>query len=200
MIAKQTNISKSTVSVWSRDIKLSNELKSKLSANSQKGLQKGLNTIIKKGFIEQKKCTQSALATIQKFNYSNTDQCQLIAALIYWCEGEKNNPTSVRLANSDPKLIKTFLHCLRTGFKINENRLHALLHLHDYHNEIQQKHFWSKITDIPLNQFNKSYNKPHTGNRKHKNYQGCISIRYGEAVVAKKLTALYDALAANIGP
>lgn len=123
-----------------------------------------------------------------------------MASLIYWCEGEKNNPTSVRLANSDPKLITTFLHCLRTRFKIKENRLHALLHLHDYHDEKKQKHFWSQITNIPLEQFNKSYNKPHTGNRKRKDYQGCISIRYGEAYVAKKLMAIYDALAATIGP
>ncbi len=61
-----------------------------------------------------------------------------------------------------------------------------------FHDEL--KTFWSEVTSIPLTQFNKSYRKTNTGKTKKAGYQGCASIYYYDAKIAKELTALYNAL------
>ena len=64
------------------------------------------------------------------------------------------------------------------------------MHLHKYHNEKVQKDFWSKITKIPKEQFNKSYLKPSNKKYKKEGYQGCIKVYYGDVSVARKLQAI----------
>lgn len=66
------------------------------------------------------------------------------------------------------------------------------MHLHEYHNETRQRHFWQDITGIPKGQFNRSYMKPNTGKNKRKNYPGCLAITYYDSKVAKELSALYN--------
>lgn len=126
-------------------------------------------------------------------------QWQIIAALIFWCEGSKRQLSSVKFINSDPKMIKLFLTALRNGFGINEHKLKALLHLHEYHNEEELKIFWSGVTGINKDRFHRSYIKPHSGKRKREGYKGCIALYYGEANLARKLDALYHGLSKHLG-
>ncbi len=93
----------------------------------------------------------------------------------------------------DPSLIALFLDLLRKGFKINESKLRILMHLHNYHDEVIQKEFWSIVTNIPFAQFHQSYWKPNTGKRKHAHYPGCIALSYYDAKIAKELKAIYNA-------
>ena len=44
---------------------------------------------------------------------------KILCALIYWCEGAKVK-TGIAFTNSDPNLVRTFLHLLKTGFDIDE--------------------------------------------------------------------------------
>ena len=83
---------------------------------------------------------------------------------------------------------------IRRGFALQEKKFRAIVHLHGYHDDQQQKIFWSKIAGIPLSQFSKSYQKQNTGKRKRENYQGCLSIRYNDATLARMLDALYHAI------
>lgn len=56
-------------------------------------------------------------------------------------------------------MIDTFLRLFRNSYQLNEKKLRALIHLHEYHNEEEMRIFWSKVTGIPLDQFSKSYMK-----------------------------------------
>lgn len=140
---------------------------------------------------------KEAKKTLQLLPRQNRSFWRLCAALIYWCEGAKRNLSNVQFTNSDPKLVSLFLYALRLGFNLDEKRLSALVHLHEYHNEERQLALWSKVTRIPLVQFTKTYWKPHTKIRQRENYPGCINVRYGDASVARRLNAIYTIFADN---
>jgi len=199
-LSKKFNIAKSTISLWVRDIELPLELRKYLTSNSIKGRVKGQQILKAKREIEQNIIEAEARKVLSSINTNNIDLAQFIAATIFWCEGSKRSLASVCFTNSDPALIKLFLNCLRNGFDTEESKFRGLLHLHEYHNEKRQKQFWSQITGFPKSQFSKSYLKPHTKIRKRDNYQGCISIRYYDSKVARKLDAIYHILAKSIGP
>jgi hypothetical protein len=124
----------------------------------------------------------------------NKDLLKILCAVLYWAEGAKFTDSRLEFTNSSPKLIKTYLRLLRKGFDIKEEKLRANIHLHEYHDDDKQKKYWSKITNIPLSQFNKSYLKPHTKKRIRKNYPGCVRISYYSADTARRIKAIYESL------
>lgn len=124
---------------------------------------------------------------------------QIMAATLYWAEGGKSSFNALQFINSDPKMISTFLKAFRKGFKIEERKLRCLVHIHEYHNEPKIKAFWSEVTGIPLNQFSKSYLKPHTGKRTRNGYKGCINISYCSWEIAAEIHMLYNKLPQALG-
>ena len=61
---------------------------------------------------------------------------------------------------------------------VSEEKFRAQLHLHSGQNEQAMKLFWSRVTDIPLSQFGKSYVKSEgSGHRKNILYKGTIHVR-----------------------
>lgn len=89
-------------------------------------------------------------------------------------------------------MIKFFLQTLRLSFDIDESKLRCLVHLHSYHNPDKQLNYWSKVSKIPSNQFYKPYFKTSTGKVKRLGYQGCLSVRYQDASLARELTIIYE--------
>lgn len=199
-IARQLNIAKSTVSLWVRDVPLSSSIQKYLTDRSSFGLQKALCVLRAKRLAQRDIHKEEARNVLSSsFSLGDKNFWKLCAALLFWCEGNKHL-SDLRFTNSDPLLIRLFLTSLSTGFITSIKRFRAVVHLHKYHIEKDELHFWSQLTGIPLNQFYKSYLKEHTGIRKRAGYHGCISIRYGDASIARRLDALYHALATYVGP
>lgn len=199
-ISRKLGISKSTASEWCRNVELPNEIKVKMHKKWESGFKKGIEVMRIRRANQQLLRVKDAKMLVESFNIKrNKPLLQLIASILFWCEGGKRQLGELRLTNSDPTLVSTFLFCLRKGFGIDESKLRICIHLHEYHDEYKQQAFWSKITNIPLSQFHKSYNKPHTSLRKRESYQGCITLHYFEAALARKFDALYHALAFNLG-
>lgn len=194
-IAAKLGIAQSTVSIWVRSVRLSTQQLEQLRANSEDGRRLGRKILADRRKRENTQLQHDADATVKKC-HAKLDSAfwQIVAALLYWCEGGKRNRSVMQFANSDPQLIKVYLHALRKGFQVDENKLRALIHLHEYHDPIERTEFWSTITGIPKHLFQKPYLKPNSQMRKRENYPGCISIRYYDATVARKLSALYYAL------
>lgn len=124
------------------------------------------------------------------------DHIRLACALIYWCEGAKSKDR-VDFTKADPNLVQLFLKYFRTGFTLEEKKFRVCLHLHTYHNVNDQIAFWSHITSIPKKLFNKPYQKTHTSVQIREDYQGCASIRYHDADVARHLHVLTRAAFAH---
>ena len=101
--------------------------------------------------------------------------------------------------NSDLKMIAVFMKLLRSSFKLDENKLKALVHIHDYHNDNEIKQFLTKITGIPVSKFSKSYLKTNTKIRIRDGYQGCLRIRYYDSKIALELRSIYNTFTDHLG-
>jgi predicted transcriptional regulator len=196
-IADLLNVSKSTVSIWVRKVFLNDMAIERLQKRRLYGRIKSVK--IKK--INKDKLlfdiNKRVTPIIKSFDESLSSN-KLICSLLYWCEGEKND-YSVRFINSDPVMASTFLYLFRNGFCLDEKKFRICLHLHDYHNEKEQKRFWSVLTKIPLSQFSKVYIKPHTGKNKKKGYPGCASIRYNDCKIALELKMIWELFGKKYG-
>jgi len=191
-ISKELNVSQGSVSVWVRDIYLDKKAKTRLlkrikncqyiaGENKKRRTEEKIKIIVNKSkeFIRSLKI--------------DSDNEKLICALIYWCEGAKNEKYGVQFTNSDPYLMKRFIELFLKHFKIDISRIRMYLQLHQYHDKNTQLNFWSSSTGIPIEFFQKVYIKPNSGPRYREGYQGCLSIKYCSVEVAREINALAKA-------
>lgn len=176
-ISDKLGISKSTASLWLRSVKLSKNAKERIHKLSVDGRNRGKDSVKRRIADEDRKILSKAKNSIARC-YLLRNDLKIVCALLYWCEGGKTEKSQLTFINADPKLVKYFIDTFRKAFDVDESRFRALIHLHDYHNVDEQTKFWSEVTRIPKTQFTKPYNKPNTGKRIKKDYQGCISVRY----------------------
>jgi len=81
---------------------------------------------------------------------------------------------------------------LRKGFDINEEKIRVRLQLHSTHNEKKEKLFWSKMLNIPLNQFSKSTITNPNNKRKRLEYRGTCTIKYYDVKLLLQITGIYS--------
>ena len=185
-IAGQLKIMKSTVSLWVRNIDLNEIAKARLLTKIKAG-QFAAGESKRKKVRNQMEDYYRSATTALKGRKLDDISSKLLCAMIYWCEGAKNHYAGVRFTNSDPNLIKSFLHLLRKSFVIDEKKFRVCIHLHKYHDPAKQLDFWSQITNIKKSQFIKPYQKPNTGKRIREGYQGCATIYYHSNDLARRL-------------
>jgi len=189
-ISVKLSISKSTLSDWLKNIALNRKALERLKDRKIYGQYKSRTIKLEKGKIFRKEIDSKTKKIVDKLSLDQ-DHAKILCSLIYYCEGVKGTDRLVTFINSDPSLVSLFLTLFRKGFDTKNSKFRILMHLHNYHNEQSQKLFWSKITKISQNQFQKTYFKPNTGKRQRDNYPGCVSIRYYDAIIAKELLSLY---------
>ena len=74
---------------------------------------------------------------------------------LYWGEGTKANKHSVRLGNSDPKLIKKFIEFLIRIFGVKKKDMRFWLHIFTDIDVSEAVDFWIKELQITAEQFYK---------------------------------------------
>ena len=197
-IIKSVGASKSSVSVWVRNVPLTTRGRERLLTKIKLGQLISAENKHKRTRIELNGFVKVAEADLEKIVLDSL-HVRFICALLYWCEGTKNYFQGVNFINSDSRLVSTFLRFFRKSFQVDEKKFRCCVHIHEYHNAGKQVAFWSKVTDIPKKQFIKPYLKPHTGNRIETDYQGCVSIRYHDNTMARRLYALGETFIKNMG-
>ncbi len=188
-ISRLLEVSKSSISLWIRNIKLSPEAKRRIIARFTAGQLASQETKRKQTALKESEAKTLAENILNNY-FPNININKILCAMIYYCEGNKIIKDGIRFTNSDPLLIATFLRLFRSCFKIDEGRLRGCIHLHGYHDKEVQLKFWSKIARIPKCQFIKPYIKQNSGLYKKEGYQGCVSIRYADTKIARELKIL----------
>ncbi len=155
-ILKLINVSKSTISLWLRDIELSPEQKEKLLVGRKKSQYESAQAKIQKRI----KLTEQIISESKKeVNNLINDPLFLPGLMLYWAEGAKTNE-HVKLSNSDSLMIKFMMKWFRKICKVPEKKFRIALHIHSLHCRKDTEKYWSEITGIPLSQFNKTFVKP----------------------------------------
>ena len=181
-IAKLLGVSISIVSLWCRAIKLTPEQTEKLKR--RKVRIKHLRRLAKKSHLEKvlrvKKTIENATSEIKNL----TDQEFFLTGLaLYWAEGFKSTKeTRIGFCNSDPIMIKFMLRWFKKALKVKRRDFTLRTEFNETHKdrtEVIQK-FWSKLTKIPLQQFEKPFYHHSNWLRKYSNrnsYYGVLRIR-----------------------
>jgi len=120
----------------------------------------------------------------QKIKNAQMRTLQAIGAMLYWGEGYKGNEltrnSTVDFANSDPGMVALFLKFFRVIYKIDEKRLRVLLYCYRNQNVKELVNFWSKLTQIPKQQFSKPYVRFDFKKNTRQMAHGLVHIRYSD--------------------
>jgi hypothetical protein len=180
-IAAELGVSKSSVSLWVRDLPrppgLSyEECRQRISA----GLRRYWAAERPIREAEREAVHAAAVAQMGRLN----DREVLIAgAIAYWCEGSKNKPhrrdDRVNFVNSDPALVRFFLRFLDVA-GIGRERLIFRVYIHESADLAAAQRFWLDVTQARPDQFRCPTLKRHNPRTVRKNtgsdYHGCLRI------------------------
>jgi len=180
-IVEQVSVSKSTISLWCRDIELTHEQKERLKA--KRGKPNGPNLLKARRIAETKLIKIQARSELKPL----TDyEFKVAGIMIYWGEGFKTQ--YVGISNSDPNLIKFMMRWFRKICQVPDDKFSAQVHIHSGQNELEIKKFWSKITGIPLSKFQKTHVKEEgTGHRKNILYNGTLRVVICDVRLLRKI-------------
>lgn len=119
---------------------------------------------------------------------------KLAGVMLYWGEGTKRGST-VSFANSDPEMIHIFIMFLRKICGIHEKRMRIALHYYADQSESKLVRFWSKLTNIPVAQFNKSLlhkTERNSGTYRRKSPFGTVAVRYSDKRLLEVIVTWID--------
>jgi hypothetical protein len=133
----------------------------------------------------------------KKLNLSKNDLflCGLGLGL-YWGEGTKASPSSVRLGNTDPKLIRCFINFLEKIYNVDKSRITFSIQIfHDLNKEGVEA-FWRKELQARKSQFYKTTVSPSqsTGTYKKRSQHGVITIYFNNTKLRNILVSEIEKL------
>lgn len=113
---------------------------------------------------------------------------------LYAGEGAKTDGV-VNFANSDPKMVRFFCAWLRHFFAVDENRLRVRIYLHEGLDLEAAERFWSQVTGVPVSQFRKGYRAPADPSIRHNKHEhGCVYVNYSCSRTHRQIMGLVRAL------
>lgn len=186
-ILGKINVSKGTLSLWLRDIELTAAQEKELYVNrKQKNAYKLAKLSQKKRIERTRIIMEEAKIELNEFSL---DSLFLAGLMLYWAEGDKSEKIEiVKFSNSDPAMIQLMMRWFRKICKVKKERIRIALHIHDLLSNKKAEKYWSKITNIPLTQFHKTYIKPTSlGHRRNILYNGTCVIRISDKNLFRKI-------------
>jgi transcriptional regulator with XRE-family HTH domain len=181
-IAEALGVSKSSVSLWVRDMprpeRLSYEECRKRSAEGSRLYWEAERPAREAQREAVRAAAAGAIGTLSK------REVLIAGAIAYWCEGSKSKPHQLReqvvFINSDPGLIKFFLRFLLEA-GIEPTQLRFRVHIHETADVSAAEHFWRDITAADPAQFQRTTLKTHNPRTIRKNvgadYHGCLIVK-----------------------
>ena len=189
------NLSKSTLSGWLKNLQLTKEQERQLKRNIQKSC---YNARVKAAWTKRKKkenrVRKIILSAEKEYHVLKKNPLFLIGLALYWAEGTKKQQ-SFQFTNSDPSTIKIMLQWLEKFCGISKSEVKIRVYIHKVYAYEHCEAFWSKITGIPINKFQKTIYKP-TPHKVKKNlhYKGCVQLRVLKTELFWKVVGWIQAL------
>jgi hypothetical protein len=154
-IREQLTVSKSTLSLWLKDLPLSKSRIDSLRGKNPQRIERFQNTMRAK----REALESNVFSKVGKELGMLSKREKIIAGLfLYWGEGTKAAPCTTAVTNTDPDALKFFVHWLGL-FGIKAGQLKVVLHLYKDMDAQKEMKFWSTYLDIPISRFRKPYIK-----------------------------------------
>ena len=183
-IANLLNISTSTVSLWCRDVELTNiQIDNLRKRQTDPFYGKRLNYYLKKKKEFNLKLFNLKKEGINSIGKLTKKEIFLIGVALYWGEGFKKDSLA-GLATLDINIAKFFIFWLSKSFNIRSKDL--LLRVTAYKSKIKDlEKFWSKELKIPVSQFSKPFFQNTKWKKEYENkdnYHGVLRIRVRRSI------------------
>ena len=172
-IADQLQVSKSTASVWCRDVVLSDKAVERLvKSSTHRNVAGLLHYSETQRHIRQSKTKLNKEAGQLRLGTPTDRDVYCIGLGLYWGEGYKNGNREFGFNNSDPQMILFYIKWLETVFSIQRESLTLRVSINATHqNRITSvESYWSYLTDVPPHQFTKSSLIKTTSKKRYKNH------------------------------
>jgi transcriptional regulator with XRE-family HTH domain len=180
-IAAELEVSKSSVSLWVRDMTRPEPLSYQTFRERQvAGVRRWWAA---ERQVRESRRVAACAAAADEIGELNDREIIIAGAIAYWCEGAKNKPDRrydrVVFTNSDPGLSKLFLVFLDTA-GISRDRLIYQVQIHENADVRAAQEFWLSVTKAEPEQFRRPTLKRHNPRTVRTNtgedYHGCLRI------------------------
>lgn len=193
-IRNRLKIPTSTLSDWFRELDWSGEIRARLSKSAQESSIVRIQNLNKVRGVHLKKIYEEAREEARKDLETLKYNPLFIAGLmLYWGEGDKTTKNKVRLANSDPNLIRLYVSFLEKACRIPRAKIRAQIITYPDIENASNTRFWAFASGIPINQFTKSTTIQGRNKTKRLRYGVCnvvVSSSYLKAKVLEWLKLL----------
>jgi predicted transcriptional regulator len=174
-IAEALQVSRSSVSLWVRDVELTQDQIQALKERQQLwGAQNAGASRNRTNATEQR----------QHFQQQGRDQAATASALhtmgcmLYWAEGAKSR-NGLNFVNADPNMLELFIRFLREELAVNDDEMVLYIHSHSQDAlEIDRiTHYWLTLLHLPPTALRKVLFKAGSQARRNNLPNGVCSLR-----------------------
>jgi transcriptional regulator with XRE-family HTH domain len=167
-IADLLGVSKSSVSLWVRDVPFTPS-KRRYGPHARQHPWKAR---------KEAEITERDAEALQRLGVLD-DRAFLAAGVALYAGERSKRDGMVCFANTNPDMVRLFCVWLRRYFEIDESRMRVGLYLHEGLDLDAAEAHWSAVTGVPRSQFRKPYRAvPDAGIRHTKHVFGCCYVRY----------------------
>jgi transcriptional regulator with XRE-family HTH domain len=185
-IAAALGVSKSSVSLWVRDIPI--EIRRRTAAARRP------NSLQRARWAEIEECDGLGL---DRLGQLSEDAFLAAGVALYAGEGAKRDG-KISFANTDPGMMRLFCAWLRRFFDVDETRLRVRVYLHEGLDLDAAEEFWSDVTRVPRRQFTRPYRAVSDASiRLNKHEHGCAYLDYHCSRIHREIMGLVRALLAS---
>jgi hypothetical protein len=183
-IADTLDVSKSSVSVWVRDVPFT-------PSKRRTGAQRRPHPFHERKLREIEECNEEGIHRL-----GTLDESAFLAAgiALYAGEGAKRDH-AVMFANTDASMIRFFCAWLRHFFEVDESRLRVRVYLHEGLDLEAAHRAWAEVTGVPLSQFRAPYRAvADPSMRRNKHDHGCCYVYLSCTRTHRRIMGLIRAL------
>ena len=202
-IAAELGVSKSSISLWLRDIPRPERLSAAECAKRQAAAVAAYWSAERSRRADARQAIRAAER--DAIGPLAERDVVIAGAIAYWCEGTKSKPYRrsgrVIFINSDPRLISFYLRFLRSA-GVKDGQLSFRLSIHESADIRAAHEFWQRVTQADVAQFHRPNIKRHNPNTVRLNtgnsYNGCLRVevlRSGD--LYQRIEGWCDAVLAN---
>lgn len=179
-IREVVGVAKSTLSLWLRDIPLTDDQQRALALRGPRGAWKRALAVRASAAQRRARIQTEARAQITHLSESELFVAGVVA---YWAEGTKNKPwrtgTRVRFLNSDERMIRLFLRWLEL-VGVTRDRVFFRLQIHESADVEAALRYWTACLEVDeaqfLNTSLKRHNPKTVRNNVGQTYHGCLCV------------------------
>jgi hypothetical protein len=204
-IAARLCVSKSSVSLWVRDLPRPRRLS--YEENRRRSAEGVRRYWANERQVREAQRTADVAAAAAEIDGLTDREILIAGAVAYWCEGTKRKPylnlERVVFVNSDAGLIRFFLRFLAAA-GVPWSDLRFCVHIHESADVERAQQFWQEVTGASSDQFTKPALKRHNPKTNRKNvgndYHGCLRVSvHRSSVLYRKIEGWASATLAT-GP